>query len=106
MDGGAARGEVVKLGEFLFRAGEADLESFGFAVPALAFGFGDAGEQVAADGFQPRALGGVSAQQGAPDVPLTELTDAWIGYRSGSTDCDRRASSALSEPWSSLRVAG
>src|SRR6266568_4612486 len=38
-------------------------------------------------------------------VPLTELTDARIGYRCGSTDCDRRASSALSESWSSLRVA-
>ena len=38
-------------------------------------------------------------------VPLTELTDARIGYRFGSTDCDRGACSALSEPWSSLRVA-
>jgi len=38
-------------------------------------------------------------------VPLTELTDARIGYRYGSTDCDRRAFSALSESWSSLRVA-
>jgi hypothetical protein len=39
-------------------------------------------------------------------APLTELADARIGYRYGSTDCDRGASSALSEPWSSLRVAG
>ena len=38
-------------------------------------------------------------------VPLTELTDARIGYRYGSTDYGRRASSALSESWSSLRVA-
>jgi hypothetical protein len=38
-------------------------------------------------------------------VPLTELTDARIGYRYGSTDCGRRASSALSVSWSSLRVA-
>ena len=37
-------------------------------------------------------------------LPLTELTDARIGCRYGSTDCDRRASSALSESWSSLRV--
>ena len=43
MDGGAAGSEGVELGEFLLRAGEADLESFGFAVPALVFGFGDAG---------------------------------------------------------------
>jgi hypothetical protein len=43
MDGGAAGSEGVELGEFLLRAGQADLESFGFAVPALVFGFGDAG---------------------------------------------------------------
>jgi hypothetical protein len=37
-------------------------------------------------------------------VPLTELTDARIGYEHGLTDCGRRATSALSESWSSLRV--
>jgi hypothetical protein len=30
-------------------SGEADLESFYFAVPAFAFGFGDAGGEVVAD---------------------------------------------------------
>jgi hypothetical protein len=38
-------------------------------------------------------------------VPLTELTDARIGYRCSSTDCDRTASSARSGSWSSLPVA-
>jgi hypothetical protein len=105
MDGCPAGGEVVELGEFLFRGGQADLESFGFAVPALAFSLGDAGQQVAADVFQPWALGRVNAEERAPEVPLTELTDAQIGYRHSSTDCGRRASSALPESWSSLRVA-
>ena len=74
MDGGAAGGEVIELGEFLLRAGEADFESFGFAVPAFAFGFGDAGEQVAADAFQPVALGGVDPQEGASEAAFSELT--------------------------------
>ena len=43
--GGA--GAPVDLGELVFGAGEADLESFGFAEPAFASGFGDAGGQVA-----------------------------------------------------------
>ena len=38
-------------------------------------------------------------------VPLTELTDARIGYRCSSTDCDRTASSARSRSWLSLSVA-
>jgi len=31
------------LGEFVVGGGKADLESFGFAGPAFALGFGDAG---------------------------------------------------------------
>ena len=31
--------------------GEADLESFGFAGPAFAFGLGDAGQEVVADTY-------------------------------------------------------
>jgi hypothetical protein len=34
------------LCKFVFRAGEADLESFGFAEPALVFGIGDASFEV------------------------------------------------------------
>ena len=35
-------GAPVDLGELVAGAGETDLESFGFAVPAFALGFGDA----------------------------------------------------------------
>jgi len=60
-DGGIAPGgELVELGEFAVRRGDADFKSFGFTVPALAFGFGDAGEQVVADAGQPLPLGWVN----------------------------------------------
>ena len=49
----AAGGDLVHLGEFLAGAGQADLQSFGFA---------DAGDQVVADFGQPRPLGGLGAQ--------------------------------------------
>ena len=94
----------VDLGELVVGAGEADLQSVDFAEPALAFGFGDAVVQVGADLLQPGALGWVWPQERAAQVPLTELTGARVGYRSSSTDCDRGASSALPEFWSSLRV--
>src|SRR5262245_11877413 len=46
---GATGADLVDLGEFLLGAGEADLEALGLAVPAVGFGFGDAGEEVVAD---------------------------------------------------------
>ena len=83
MDGvAAAGGDLVHLGEFGVGAGEADLEALGLAVPVVGFGFGDAGEQVVADLFQPCAGGRVRAQQRAAEAPLTELTPG-LG-RSGS----------------------
>ena len=85
---GVAAGAPVDLGEFVFGAGEADFEAFGFAGPAFAFGFGDAGEEVVADLGDAGPLGGVWPVQGAAQVPLTELTGARVGYRSSSTDCD------------------
>ena len=42
-------GAPVDLGELVLGAGEADLESFSFAQPAFALGFGDAGDEVVAD---------------------------------------------------------
>jgi hypothetical protein len=64
LDGfGAAGADLVHLGEFGVGAGEADLEALGLAVPVVGFGFGDAGEQVVADLFQPCAGGRVRAQQ-------------------------------------------
>jgi hypothetical protein len=67
-------GAAGDLGEFVFGAGEADLESFGFAGPAFAFGFGDAGGEVVADFGEAFLLGGVWPEHGAADAPLTELT--------------------------------
>jgi hypothetical protein len=71
----AVGGDLVHLGEFVAGGGEADLQALGFAGPAFALGFADAGDQVAADLGQPWPLGGVGAQQRAADVPLTELTE-------------------------------
>jgi hypothetical protein len=48
-DEGWGAGAAVDLGELVLGAGEADLESFGFAEPAFAVGFGDAGGEVVAD---------------------------------------------------------
>jgi hypothetical protein len=58
----------VDLGEFVFSPGEADFEAFGFAGPAFAFGFGDAGGQVVADLGEPVALGRVGPVDRAPDA--------------------------------------
>jgi hypothetical protein len=54
-------GASFDLGEFVLGAGEADLQSFDLAEPALAFGFGDAGGEVVADLGESVALGGVVA---------------------------------------------
>jgi hypothetical protein len=71
---GAAGGGGVGLGEFLVGPGEADLESFCFAGPSFAFGFGDAGVEVGADFFEAGPLGGVDSEERAPDGVLTALT--------------------------------
>jgi hypothetical protein len=84
---GSAGGGGVGLGELAGGGGEADLESFGFAGPAFAFGFGDAGAEVVADLLQSVPLGGVDAQEGAPDAGM--LVDA--GCRvcaSAVAECD------------------
>ena len=70
--GGGGAGPAVDLGEFVFGAGEADFEAFGFAEPAFAFGFGDAGGQVVADLGDAGSLSGVGPVQGAAQAPLTE----------------------------------
>ncbi|MGH3193125.1 MAG: hypothetical protein ACRDPY_35230 [Streptosporangiaceae bacterium] len=60
--GPSGEGEL-DLGELVVRGREADLESFGFAGPAFAFGLGDAGQEVVADILQPVFLGGVSPEE-------------------------------------------
>ncbi len=71
---GPAGGGGVGLGEFAGGGGEADLESFGFAGPALALGLGDASAEVVADLLQAASLGGVDAQEGTSDAGFSELT--------------------------------
>ena len=78
---GPAGGGGVGLGELAGGCGEADLESFGFSGPVFAFGFGDAGVEVVADLFQAVALGGVDAEEGASDAPLTELVAMFPQFR-------------------------
>jgi hypothetical protein len=51
-------GAPVDLGKLVAGAGETDLESFSFAVPAFPFSFGDAGNQVVANLSDARPLGG------------------------------------------------
>src|SRR4051794_35938664 len=65
---GEAVGGGVELVEFVLCSGEADLESFDLAEPALTVGFSDAGVEVVADLFQPRPLGGGGLEQGASDT--------------------------------------
>lgn len=83
----AGKGEL-DLGELVVRGGEADLEPFGFAGPALAFGLGYAGQEVVADAGEPTPLGGVDPQERAPDAPLTEPTERPYGLLPRSTDSD------------------
>src|SRR6266480_423822 len=76
-DRGGGAGAPVDLGEFVFGAGEADLESFGLAEPAFAVGFGDAGGEVVADLGDAVALGGVGPVHGASQAAV--LVDAGGG---------------------------
>src|SRR5271169_6160466 len=69
-DQGGGTGAPVDLGELVPCAGEADLESFGFAAPAFAVGFGDACGEVVADLDDAVALGGVGPVQGAPEAAV------------------------------------
>jgi hypothetical protein len=71
---GAAGGGGVGLGDLAGGGVEADAESFGFAGPSFALGFGDAGQEVAADLFEAVARGGVEPQERAPDARV--LVDA------------------------------
>ena len=59
VDGGAPPGEIVELGELVPGGGEADLQALGFAEPAFALGFADAGLEVVAQAGQPGPLGRV-----------------------------------------------
>jgi hypothetical protein len=60
----------VDLGELVFDAAVADLESLDFAEPAFAFRLDDAGFEIAADLFQPGALCGVRSQERASHTSM------------------------------------
>jgi hypothetical protein len=81
-DRGGGAGAPVDLGELVFGSGEADLEAFGFAEPAFAFGFGDAGGEVAGDLGDAAALGGVGPVQGASQAAV--FVDAGGGERAAA----------------------
>ena len=79
----AAGGDLAHLGELGLGAGEADLQAFGLAEPALGFGLGDAGDEVVADLDQAGSGGGVGAQQRAAQAALTEMILSGLARRGG-----------------------
>src|SRR5580692_7751309 len=72
--GGDAEVYGLGLGELAGGGGEADAKSFGFAGPAFALGFGDAGVEVVADLFQAALLIRGNPQEWASDAGV--LVDA------------------------------
>jgi hypothetical protein len=66
----AAGADLVHLGEFGVGAGKANFQSFGFAEPAVRFGFSDAGDEVVADLDQTGPGLGVRAQQRAAQTAV------------------------------------
>jgi hypothetical protein len=60
---GGRAGVAVDLGELAFGSGQADVQAFDFAGPAVALGFGDAVDQGVADLGDAGPLGGVGADQ-------------------------------------------
>jgi hypothetical protein len=70
VDGGGPAGPLVELGEFLFRAGEADFEALDLAEPAFAFGLGDADQQAFADLGDPAPLGWIGSKEAAPQAAV------------------------------------
>ena len=66
----------VELCELVLGAGEADLESFDLAEPALSLGFSDAGDQVVANLEHALPLGGVRPKERASDTGVLMNTTA------------------------------
>src|SRR6266404_1525148 len=78
--GPAGEGEL-DLGELVVGGGEADLESFGFAGPALALGLGDDGGQPAGGSGDPGPLLVGAACPGYPDVDVEPvLGGLWLWH--------------------------
>ncbi|MFD7019126.1 hypothetical protein [Streptomyces sp. NPDC059928] len=80
VDGGGAVGdEVVELGEFGVGRGEADLEPFGLAGPALSLGLGDPVDAVVADVHQAGPLGRGGPQERAADATVLMNATGAVG---------------------------
>lgn len=60
--------DPIELAELLLGAGQADLETFDLAEPALRLGFGDLDDQVVADLGKPCPLGRVRSQERTSDA--------------------------------------
>jgi hypothetical protein len=63
----------VDLGELVFGAGQADVQSFDFTEPPLAGGLDDPGFQVVTDLFEPCTLRRVRSQERTSNTCLTEM---------------------------------
>lgn len=79
----------VDSGEFVFGSGEADLESFDFAEPAFAFGFGNAGNEVVSDLYLAVTLSWIRPEEGAADTSFSELGNDHWSWRVSSARCQR-----------------
>src|SRR5680860_1149973 len=77
-------GDLVHLGELASGRGDADLQAFGLAVPALSGGFVDAGAEVGFDLDQAGSLGGVGAQQRTADAAVLVDARGGVGASAGS----------------------
>ena len=76
------RWAVVDLSELGLRSGEADAQPLNLTEPALAFGLGDAFDEVVADVDQTGPLVGVRPEHRAADAGV--LVDAGSGERPGA----------------------
>jgi hypothetical protein len=104
-DGGAASLDcIVDLCEFVFGCGETDAEPFGFADPAFAFSFGDAGGKVVADVDQTVLLVGVDPQQWAADAAV--FMDAACSVCSSAVAEGEATALEMSEEFVPFRVGG
>src|SRR6476659_2094114 len=88
---GAAGGDLLHLGEFGVGASEADLQALGLAVPAVGFGFGDAGDEVVADLFEAGPGGGVGTQQWATETTVFVDAGGVVGAAAVTTATLRRS---------------
>jgi hypothetical protein len=90
--GGVAAGcELIELGEFGGRGGEADVEAFDLAEPVLLLGFGDSVAEVVADLDEARPLRRIGSKEGTAKAAVFVNAVGSIG----ATAVAKRDSAAL-----------